>query len=108
MKKALTLAMMSIALLTMVALANAQDQSTSSKPWLYKPAKKLEEVKSLKTGDEIAWVCPMCKTVKITRVEKDKPVAEAHQSDDSVAFTCPDCGATTGFICILKKKEKTD
>jgi len=91
----------------MILVANAQDTSSSSKPWLYKSAKKMEEVKSLKSGDEIAWVCPMCKTVKVTRVEKDKPVAEAKQGEGSVVFTCPDCGAT-GFCSMRKKEGKSD
>lgn len=91
----------------MVLAANAQDTSTSSKPWLYQHAKKTEEVKSLKSGDEIAWVCPMCKTVKVTRIGKEKPVAEITQSGDGVVFTCPDCGAA-GFCSIRKKEGKSD
>jgi predicted RNA-binding Zn-ribbon protein involved in translation (DUF1610 family) len=49
----------------------------------------------------------MCKTVKVTRVEKDKPVAEAKQAEDGVVFTCPDCGGT-GFCTMRKKEEKAD
>lgn len=107
MKRTFSLAMAVVAALAMILVANAQDTSTSSKPWLYKSAKKMEEVKSLKSGDEIAWVCPMCKTVKVTHVGKDKPVAETKQGEDGVVFTCPDCGAT-GFCCMHKKEEKSD
>ena len=74
--------------------ANAQDSSTSSKPWLpFKQVGTVKEFKELPAKTQIAMACTKCKSVVVTvkRNLASKP-SRGTVEDLLVVDQCPGCG----------------
>jgi predicted RNA-binding Zn-ribbon protein involved in translation (DUF1610 family) len=109
--------------------ANAQDSSTSSKPWL--PFRRIEtpkEFKELPAKTQIAMACAKCKSVVVTvkRNLTTKPsggtvdeLMTVHRcpgcegkmvvrgdKQTQMVHTCSKCGDDSAFCCAMTKEDK--
>lgn len=61
------------------------------------------EFKELKTGDKVAMVCNMCKSVSEVAIESDEQAAK--MCKDGATVTCPSCKMTAK---VTMKRQRVD
>ncbi len=91
-----------------------------------KSLETVQDIESLKPGDEVAMACPKCKTITVTRVQEGKGAVKDTRSvsqhtcpgcsteikttgvgkaaTDKVVHVCKTCGSDMAFCCSMKKK----
>jgi hypothetical protein len=83
-----------VAFLAGVASAGAGEAKTArggaSDLMQLKPIKTPADVAAIKPGDTVMMACPKCKTIYVTRIEKENKPGKTREVPTSV-HTCPGC-----------------
>jgi hypothetical protein len=72
----------------------------SSKPWL-QPIRTMAEFRALNANDQVAFVCPHCKTTAYAKAGNS--FTNLKEGDNSVVYTCDVCGAE-GCCYVVKSR----